>query len=284
MRLYNGKISIYSVTVVFMIFLSINIIYAQESYENYRSERSRYSGSNGSEIKYSSKRHYVKKDKPLSEIKPGDREELLDELRGAVRDEIDSSINKERKASKKVINKNKLVTDVRKIVREEIKDAIKIKERVYLQPGTFEVGGFVSGQLKGLKSDESDNNYRIKLLPMLNYFVVSNVALGLKGEADFNLTTSTQIYNAGIGPQFVYGLDDNDEFCFYTSIFAGASYNSALSNSWGFRYGNELGLKIVMRSGVIMNFGVMIAFDNAGDQKTGFQNIILPTIGISAWF
>jgi hypothetical protein len=257
------------ITAVLLISSNPNIpLSAQQSYEDYMYNREKN----------------LNRDRPLSEIRTGDSDDVMDDIRGAVREEIDESLNKERKASKKKIDKNRFIRDIRQIVREEIEDAIKIKEKNYLNFGTVEIGGFLSYQVKGLESDENDNNTVIKLFPMLNYFIHKNVAIGLKGEADLNLTRDTKSYNAGIGPVFIYGIDNANEFCFYASIFAGASMNSALYDQYGYRYGNEIGIKFILTSGVIMNLGVMIVFDNAGDNVTGFQNIIEPTIGISAWF
>ena len=224
------------------------------------------------------------RDRPLSEIRTGDKDDVMDELRGAIRDEIDSSMNKERKASKEKIDENKFIRDVRKIVKEEIEDAIKIKEKNYLSAGSFEIGGFLSYTSKGIESDENDNNTIMKIFPMVNYFIHDNIGIMIKGEADLNLTQSSQSYNVVLGPQYVFGIDRMDEICFYSSLFIGISYNSALSDSFGYRYGNELGMKFILTSGVILNFGVMIIFDNAGDNVTGFQNVFEPTIGISAWF
>jgi len=242
--------------------------YAQKSYEDYVQVRDRK----------------MNRDRPLSEIRTGENEDVLDEVRGAVRDEIDDSISKERKASKKKIDKSKFIRDIRQIVREEIEDAIKIKGKRYLTEKTFEIGGFLSYQSKGIESNSADNNSIIKIFPMMSFFVHSNVAIWVKGAAMINLTSNTTSYNAGIGPQFIFALDRAEEICFYTTVFAGASKNSALKDSIGYRYGNELGLKFILTSGVILNLGVMIVFDNAGDKVTGFQNIIEPTIGISAWF
>ncbi len=243
-------------------------IYAQKSYEDYMYNRERN----------------LNRDRPLSEIRTGDSDDVMDDIRGAVREEIDDTMNRERKASKKKIDKNRFIRDIRQIVREEIEDAIKIKEKSYLNFGTVEIGGFISYQSKGIESNENDNNTIVKLFPMINVFFHPNVAIGLKGEADLNLTQDTKSYNAGMGPVFIYGIGSAREICFYASIFAGASMNSALDDSFGYRYGNELGMKFLLTSGVIMNLGVMIVFDNAGDNVTGFQNIIEPTIGISAWF
>lgn len=242
--------------------------YAQKSYEDYVQIREKK----------------MNRDRPLSEIRTGESEDVLDEVRGAVREEIDDSISKERKASKKKIDKSKFIRDIRQIVREEIEDAIKIKGKRFLAEKTFEIGGFISYQSKGIESNESDNNSIIKIFPMMSYFLHSNVAIWVKGAAVINLTSNAKSYNAGMGPMFIFALDRSEEICFYTTVFAGASKNSTIKDSIGYRYGNELGLKFVLTSGVILNLGVMIVFDNAGDKVTGFQNIIEPTIGISAWF
>lgn len=241
---------------------------AEKSYEEYMEIRERK----------------VNRDRPLSEIRTGENEDVMDEVRGAVRDEIDDSMNKERKASKKKIDKSKFIRDIRQIIREEIEDAIKIKGKRYLAEKTFELGGFLSYQSKGLESNSSDNNTIIKIYPMMSYFVHPNVAIWLKGAAVINLTSNVTSYNAGIGPQFIFPLNRAEDICVYTIIFAGASKNSTLKDSIGYRYGNELGFKFILTSGVILNLGVSIVFDNAGDKVTGFQNIIEPTIGISAWF
>ncbi|MCP4132479.1 MAG: hypothetical protein GY754_16015 [bacterium] len=242
--------------------------FSREHYEDYRSDRKRYE----------------RRDRPLSEIREEDREDILDDLRGAVREEIDESMSKERKASKKKIDESKLIQDVRQIVREEIEDAIKIKDSAYLKAGTWEVGGFFSFQVKALAGSTADNNTKLKLFPMVSYFLLTNLALGLKGEADLNLTTGTQSYTVGLGPQFIFGIDKADEICFYTTISLGVSIDTSRSSSLGYRFANELGVKFVLTSGVILNTGLMLVFDNGGDSMTGFQNLIIPAIGITAWF
>ncbi len=272
-------------------FISVSIIsgsyvgylLAQGSYEDYRKE-------------YKSRRDYQRKrrrivkeryryNRPLSEMKTGERKQLLQDLRHAIRNEIDQSISKERRANKKKINEDKLISQVRKIIRQEIDEAIKLKDKNYMRSGTFEVGGFVAMQTKGLEGSSSDNNFIVKLFPTFNYFVVRNLALGLKGEAEFNFTTKKNNYNAGVGPQFVFGLTSKNDLCFYASIFAGYSYNDSIeeNSKYGYRYGNEIGFKLVMSSGVIISLGGMIIFDNAG-RIEGFQNILVPALGITAWF
>jgi len=260
--------------IMLAVFLIQTLTFSRESYEDYLDRRY--------------ERVYPKKnttrDKPLSEIRPGEREELLDDLRNAVRDEIDDSLSKERKAKKKNINKNDIVNQVRAIVKEEIEDAIKLKQSRYLRRHTIELGGFVSYQVKGVESDENDNNNILKLYPQFSYFLGSNIALTMKGEAELNLTTDTQAYSGGIGPQFVFGITKRDEICFYAEMMGGISRNSALNDKIGYRYSNGMGLKFVMNSGVILNLGVQLVFDNLGDNVTGFQNIVVPTLGITAWF
>jgi hypothetical protein len=258
----------YSASIIISLIITFTgIVVAERNYEDYRDRR-----------------YQNRRDRPLSEIRTGTRDDLLDEMRGAVRDEIDSSIHKERRASKRNINESKLIKDIREIIREEIEDAIRIKEKRFLAPWTIEIGGFISYQSKGLESSDADHNSIINFFPMINYFFHKNIAVNLQGEAAFNLTTDNQVYNLALGPVFVFGLDKDDSICFYASIVTGASVNTALENKWGYKYGNEIGLKFILTSGVILNVGTMIVFDNSGDEKTGFQNIIVPKIGITAWF
>jgi len=249
-------------------------LYARESYEDYMQQK--YSGSDR-DVR-------IKRDRPLSEVDPSEREELLDELRGAVREEIDQSIKEEKGGDKKRVNESKFIEEVRSIVREEIEDAIKIKQGRYLNSGTVEIGGFLSYQARGVDSDEEDNNNIIRVFPQFAYFLSNNVAFALKGEAEFNLTTDTQAYAGGAGPQFVFGITRRNDVCFYADMMAGISRNTRINDKFGYRYSNGIGLKFVMTSGVIFNAGVQLVFDNLGENETGFQNIIVPTIGITAWF
>lgn len=250
-------------------------LFARESYEDYIDQRNKENYDQDVDIN---------RDKPLSEIKPEDREEVLDEIRGAVREEIDSSIKEEKTKEKKDVSGDDFIEQVRSIVREEIEDAIRIKKNKYLKPGTFEIGGFISYQARGVDSDKNDNNNILKVFPQFAYFVGENVALAIKGEAEWNITTDTQAYSGGLGPQFVFGVTKKEDICFYAEIMAGMSRNSAVNDSFGYRYSNGFGFKFVMSNGVIINAGVQLIFDNLGENVTGFQNLIVPTIGITAWF
>jgi len=173
---------------------------------------------------------------------------------------------------------------VKRVVREEIEDAIKIKEKRYLSFGTIEVGGFVAFQTRGLESDERDINYIFQLFPLFNYFVHPNIAISVKAEANFNLTSNTQLFNVNVGPSFVFGINKSDSICFYASIYNGISMDTAKNTNIGYRFSNEVGLKFVLTSGVILNLGVMVVFDNNGEQVTGFSNLFVPSLGITAWF
>jgi hypothetical protein len=251
-----------------LLFLSISFyLSARESYEDYRGPKDKYAN----------------KDKPLSEIRTGDSEDLMDDLRGAVRDEIDQSLSKERKASKKTINKDSLIKDVKKIVKEEIEDAIRIKDKKYLTKHTFEVGGFISFQSIGLAGTPVDTNLILKIFPVFNYFVIPNMALSFKATAEFNFTANTQAFDIGTGPLFAFGLDKKDEICFYTAIYIGMSMRSG-STAVGFRVTDEIGIKFVLTKGLVLSIGVGFAFDNSSVTVTGFQNLIIPAVGITGYF
>lgn len=250
-------------------------LFARESYEDYINLRDK--NSSGDDVN-------INRDKPLSELKPEDREDVLDEIRGAVRDEIDSSIKNEKSDDKRNSIEKDFIEQVRGIVREEIEDAIRIKKSRYLKQGTFEVGGFVSYQARGVDSDKNDNNNILKLFPQFAYFTGQNVAFAVKGEAEFNITTDSYAYSFGLGPQFIFGVTRKEDICIYTEIMAGMSKNSAVDKKFGYRYSNGFGFKFVMSNGVIINMGAQLIFDNLGQNVNGFQNIIVPTIGITAWF
>lgn len=265
------KISIYLLCLVIGV-LSTRIN-ARESYEDYMERKSKKDSS-----------VIIKRDKPLSEIDPSEKESILDELRGAVREELDQSLKEEKTQKEKKVSESQFVEEVRAIIREEIEDAIKIKQSRYLKKWTVEIGGFVSYQAKGVDSNEQDNNNILRVFPQFALFLADNIAFAIKGEAEFNLTNDTQAYAGGAGPQFVFGITKKNDVCFYADMMAGVSKNTQVSNKLGYRYSNGIGLKFVMTSGVILNAGVQLVFDNLGENVDGFQNIIVPTIGITAWF
>jgi hypothetical protein len=154
----------------------------------------------------------------------------------------------------------------------------------YLKGGTVELGGFLSYQARGVDSNEEDNNNILRVYPQFAVFLSNNIAVAVKGEAEFNLTNDTEAYYAGAGPRFIFGITKNDDICFYADMMAGVIRNTSVSDKFGYRYSNGIGLKFITMSGVIFNMGVQLVFDNLGGNETGFQNIIVPTIGITAWF
>jgi hypothetical protein len=72
-----------------MLVSSALVIYAQESYENYRYERDR--ANRDYPVK---KDQYIRREEPLSEVRAEEKEGFYDDLRGAIREEIDTSISK----------------------------------------------------------------------------------------------------------------------------------------------------------------------------------------------
>ncbi len=268
---------------LFILLVTIPVfIFSQESYEDYLDRRYDTGRENNSGVN-TDEHSKTSEDTTLSEIRPVAREDLLEDLRNAVRDEIDVSLSKERKARTKNINKNDIVNQVRSIVKEEIEDAIKLKQSRYLKRHTMEAGGFISYQTRGVDSSESDYNKILRVFPQFSYFFTSNLAITMKGEAEFNLTNKTKAYSGGIGPKFVFGITEKDTICFYADMMLGFSHNSLVNDKVGYRYSNGMGLKFLMNSGVILNAGVQLVFDNLGSTK-GFQNVVVPTVGITAWF
>ena len=82
----RAKLIFYPLAIILIIIVS-GSIYGRESYEDYMDQKNKNSYNKDIDIK---------RDKPLSEINPEDREELLDELRGAVREELDQTISNEK--------------------------------------------------------------------------------------------------------------------------------------------------------------------------------------------
>ncbi len=79
------KISIYLLCLVIGVLSTSININARESYEDYMERKSKKDSS-----------VIIKRDKPLSEIDPSEKESILDELRGAVREELDQSLKEEK--------------------------------------------------------------------------------------------------------------------------------------------------------------------------------------------
>ncbi len=209
----------------------------------------------------------------------------MDDLREAVSDEIDSAMSKERKAStRKIQNKSKLIQEVRQIVRKEIEEAINLKQKAYLSKGIIEIGGFFSLQVAAIEGNEQDNHLIIKFLPSCTYYFLPSFGINVRVGIDINLTTNIQNYYGLVGPQFVFPMDRREKFLFFTTFLIGITYSSNIGQPLGYRFGNDLGIKFIFSMGFAINVGLMIAFDNAGQTVSGFQDLIVPTIGITAWF
>lgn len=269
----RGRCIIYPL-ISFLSVLLFSQAYGRDSYEDYIDRKNKTDYYEYNEIK---------SDRVLSDIKPDERDVLLDELRGVVREELNGNPDSEKKAVKKNNKNSRFAEDVRSIVKEEIDEAIRIKQGRYPAGRIFETGVLFSYKAKGAGSDDNDDNI-LKVFPQVSFFIDKNVALALKGGVDFNLTDKTRAYSVCAGTQFVYGITKTDDVCLYADIMAGISRNSEISNDTGFRYSNGFGLKFVTVVGVSFNAGVQLVFDNLDDSVTGFQKSVEPVIGITAWF
>jgi len=217
------------------------------------------------------------------------RVDFLEDLRGAVRDEIDSTMNKERKAQKEGINEDRLIRDVRRIVKEEIEDAIRIKEMKYSSPGTLEMGVTFSREFNLFSSRDFKDSSKFQIQPLINYFLFDGFGFSLKGGADISVTDISRSWGLCTGPIFAFGLNRDETIHFFTGIYAGISSRSNRTRTsgteYGFCYSNEFGLKFVLSSGVLLSTSITTAFDvNTGSTGDKFRNVIMPMIGITAWF
>ena len=263
-KLYNKTFLF--ILVILMMQFALSDLYS-ESYEDFRDQRDFVNIDN-----------IRRAEGPLADIKNPQRVDFLQDLRGAVRDEIDTSMSKERKAKRTNIDEDRIIRDVRRIVKEEIEDAIRIKEAEYLSAGTIELGGSISAQFDGLGSG---NSSRFQILPVFNYFFVQGFGLSFKGEVDMSFDKNDEInYNICAGPIFVFGLNRRNSVCFFTGIYAGVVSND---RDLGFRYANEMGFKFVLTRGVLLSASLMVAVD-LHDRKGDLENKIMPAIGITAWF
>jgi hypothetical protein len=250
---------------------------AKDSYENYMQDRT---------MKKAVKKNKIKKEKPLSEMNTKEREEFYDDLRGAIREEIDSTISKERKANKKKIDKGSIVSKVRKIVKDEINDAIKLKQKNYFTFGTWEIGGSLNWQIPIAGwSSATDYPNTLEFTLITNFLFSNTFALSFKGSIDWNVGTSLFGFGALIGPQFQYKIGGLKWLGLYATIYLGYGFNPAFTKPNGFKIANELGFKFILPNhGPIITIGCMAQWDEAGDNMTGLQFLIKPYFGITGWF
>jgi len=223
-------------------------------------------------------------DKTPSDIKPEYREELLKDIRGVIREELDQDDKEKKNDKEKKTKKGRFSDEVRSILKEEIDEAIRIKQSKYLRKYTVELGVLVSYQPKGADSDENDEGNLLRVFPQFAFFIDNNVALALRGETEFDLTNNTRAYSGVAGPEFIFGITKKDDVCFYVDIMAGVSRNSRVSNRLGYRYTNGCGLKFLLTRSLNFNAGVQLVFDNLETDRKEFKKDIVPTIGLTAWF
>ena len=229
-------------------------------------------------------------ERPLADIREGERSSFLEDLRGAVRDEIDATIGIERKpaVNETTIDEDRLIRDVRRIVKEEIEDAIRIKEMRYGSSGTFEAGVSFASEFE-IFSSTNFKNSRLQVQPLINYFLLDGFGLSLKGGAGLSVTDLAENWNLGIGPIFTFGLNRSDTMHFFTGIYAGITSikedRRGSDSKYGLRYSNEFGVKFELARGILLSTSVMMGFDFInGSSRDNFKSSVMPMVGITAWF
>ena len=210
------------------------------------------------------------------------RSDVSDELRRNIRNEIYGTDTRSEGALDDAIKKA-LDKEMRRIAHEETEKAVKRAWKSYPFPGAFEVGGFFGGVVRSNDPYTGGSSDVLKFAGVMNYFFSQNLAISFKGEGDFSISENYQFYAAEAGPLFAFALDSQKITSFYAAIYLGYTVNSDLSDKYGIRYANEIGLKFSVARGVNVNFGVMVAFDNNKFKAAGFETVINPMIGITAW-
>ncbi|MDR3238386.1 MAG: hypothetical protein LBT84_07775 [Spirochaetia bacterium] len=234
-----------------------------DSYENYRNER----------------------DSSNSEYIAAAAWGVYDNLRGSIKNEINENIDGggEQSDASKPLSDGELNDTIRKIIREEVKEALGKGGKKFLTSGIFEMGGFVSGQINGASAGNGgDKATTIATSGIMNYFVANNFALGIKGGGDFDITMNHQLYYVGFGPTFAMGLNNSNSVCLYVAIHGCLTVNSFLDDMYGFRYSNEIGFKFVLGRSII-NLGVAVGFENNKAKNSDYNTIVTPMLGISTW-
>ncbi|MCL2025826.1 MAG: hypothetical protein FWG92_03370 [Leptospirales bacterium] len=229
-----------------------------DSYENYR----QYRDSSNAEYK--------------SRAKTNESWGIYDGLRGSIRDEVHGGLTS-------IETNSDLDEVIRKIVREEIKEAQKREKKKYASEGVFEIGGFFSVLLDGPSSVNGGENANIILTSaIMNYFVVDNLAFSLRGSGDFDISNNQQFYYIGMGPMFAFGIDRFNEISFYCAVYIGTTINSFVEDKYGMRYTSEIGLKFGLGK-AILNVGLSAAFENSKASDATFNRFLNPMIGITVW-
>jgi len=265
--------------ITFILILAVSgSLVARDSYENYMQDRT---------MKNAAKKKKIKKEKPLSEMNTKEREEFYDDLRGAIREEIDKTISKERKASKKKVDKGSIVDKVRKIVKDEINDAIKLKQKDYFTFGTWEIGGALNWQIPvPVWSSSTDYPNTLEFTLITNFLFSSTFTISFRGTIDWAIATNQFGFEVLLGPQFQYRLGGLKWLGFYATIYVGYGINpSFASSNYGFKVANELGFKFILPNhGPIITIGCLGQWDETGPSMNGLQFFVKLYVAITGWF
>jgi len=204
---------------------------------------------------------------------------IYDGLRDFVKHEVDKGLTD----SDSIEANRELNEAIRRIVRDEIENALKREKKQYATKGVFEIGGYISGQFHSPYSkDEGERTDVILTSGVMNFFVIDNLALSFKGAGEFDIGNNHQLYHLGIGPMFAFGLDNFNQIGIYLSIQGCLTFNSILSNKYGFRYANEVGFKFGFGR-AILNVGLTVGIENNKVRASDFSTVVNPMIGITTW-
>jgi len=250
----------YVSAVLFSVFFSSQVLFA-DSYENY----GKY-GDGG--VNY------------IAAAETGKHWGIYDGLRNSIKDAVGKGL-----ADPDSIDKNgDLDETVRKIVREEIKNALQQEKKKYATAGVFEIGGYVSGQLHSPYCGNDGERANVVFTSgVMNFFPVDNAAFSLKGSGEFDISRNHQLFYVGMGPLFAFGLNSTNRIALYFSIYGCLVVNSFFHDKYGWRYCNEIGLKFGVGR-VVLNIGVTAGFEsNKIRSSSKFDTVVNPLIGITAW-
>lgn len=207
--------------------------------------------------------------------------EVSGELRKNVRGEIYGNLDEAtfNEIVRKAVNK-----EIRRIAQEEAERSVRRACQTYPAMGIWEIGGFFGGVIKSKDYATGKSSNSVNFAGVINYFFSNNIAASLKGDGNFNISQNDQIYALEFGPMFAFALDSQKIASFYVAVYGGVTVNSFLSDKYGVRYANEVGFKFAIAQGVNINVGLNIAFDNNKFNASGFETIVNPAIGVTAWF
>jgi hypothetical protein len=211
--------------------------------------------------------------------------DVYDELRKSIRNEINGTNNPENETYSDSAVSSALNKEIRRIAKEETEKAVQSEGKYYPYSGAFEIGGFIYGMTTSKKDQNGDKQSSLRFMGVMNYFLSGNMALSLKGDGDFDITNNHQLYGVELGPMFAFALDSRKLVSLYVAIYGGVTFNnlSYLHDKYGIRYANEAGFKFSVAKGVNINLGIMAAFDNEKAKASGFETVITPMLGITAW-